>query len=156
MFPVGLSRYLGLNSGRSVSINVNKTKKHFSRNIDAARMFPQCFSVSHTGNGKHCFQCKFLFQDANYAYATRQGILAKIRACEHSRKNFASTSKRVLILFLWAIRAKAKFCEHLQIGWDHSIPLQWEFKSTTLPLFSPTVSQGCSKALFFVTGWKRK
>ena len=25
----------------------------------------------------------FCFQNANYAYATRQGILTKIRACEH-------------------------------------------------------------------------
>ena len=53
--------YLGLNSGRSVSINVSKTRKHFS-------------SVS------------FCFQDANYAYATRQGILTKVRACEHLQK----------------------------------------------------------------------
>ena len=28
----------------------------------------------------------FCFQDANYAYATRQGILTKIRACEHLQK----------------------------------------------------------------------
>ena len=34
--------YLGLNCGRSVSINVSKTRKHFSRNIHGARMFPQC------------------------------------------------------------------------------------------------------------------
>ena len=70
MFRVGLPCYLGLNSGRSVSMNVNKTRKHFSRNIHGAHvspMFPsfpcetQCFSVS------------FCFQDINYAYATRQG-----------------------------------------------------------------------------------
>ena len=29
---------------------------------------------------------RFCFQDANYAYATRQGILTKIRACEHLQK----------------------------------------------------------------------
>ena len=46
-----LSRWLlGLNSGRSVSINVNKTRKHFSRNIHSMRMFSQCFQVYHTGN----------------------------------------------------------------------------------------------------------
>ena len=28
----------------------------------------------------------FYFQDANYAFATRQGILTKIRACEHLQK----------------------------------------------------------------------
>ena len=28
----------------------------------------------------------FCFQDANYAYATQQGILTKIRACEHLQK----------------------------------------------------------------------
>ena len=51
--------YLGLNSGRSVSINVSKTRKHFSRNIHGARMFPQCsqFPVRET----LCFQCQFLF-----------------------------------------------------------------------------------------------
>ena len=28
----------------------------------------------------------FYFRDANYAYATRQGVLTKIRACEHLEK----------------------------------------------------------------------
>ena len=78
MFQTGLPRYLGLNSGRSVSINVNKMRKHFSRNIHGADMFPQCFPVSHTRN-----IVRFCIQDANYACATRQGILTKIRACEH-------------------------------------------------------------------------
>ena len=41
MFQVVLPCYLGLNSGRPVSINVNKTRKHFSRTIHGARMFPQ-------------------------------------------------------------------------------------------------------------------
>ena len=36
-------------SGRPVSINVNKTRKHFSRNIHGVHMFPQCFPVSHKG-----------------------------------------------------------------------------------------------------------
>ena len=84
MFQVGLPCYPGLNSGRSVSINVNKTRKHFSRNIHGARMFPQCFPVSHTGN--IVSSVSFCLQDANYAYATRQGILKKIRACEHLQK----------------------------------------------------------------------
>ena len=86
MFQVGLpSRcYLGLNSGRSVSINVNKMRKHFSRNIHGARMFLQCFPVSHTGN--IVSSVSFCIQDANYACATRQGILTKIRACEHLQK----------------------------------------------------------------------
>ena len=38
---------------RPVSFNkrqCNKTSKHFSRNIHGARMFPQCFPVSHAGN----------------------------------------------------------------------------------------------------------
>ena len=100
MFQVGLPFYLGLNSGRSVSINVNKTRKHFSRNIHGARMFPQCFLVSPTGN--IVSMVSFCSQHANYAYATRQGILTKFRACEHlsnfceqseQRPNFASTFK---------------------------------------------------------------
>ena len=74
MFYVGLPCYLELNSGQSVSINVNKTRKYFSRNIHAygARMFPQCLPVSHAGNIDS--SVSFCFQDANYAYATRQGI----------------------------------------------------------------------------------
>ena len=84
MFQVGLPCYLRLNSGWSVSINVNKTRKHFSRNIHGAWMFPQCFPVSHTGN--IVSMVSFCFQHANYAYATRQGSLTKIRACEHLQK----------------------------------------------------------------------
>ena len=47
-------------------------------------MFLQCFPVSHTGN--IVSRVSFCFQDANYAYGTRQGILTKIRACEHLQK----------------------------------------------------------------------
>ena len=81
MFQVGLPYYLGLNSSRSVPINVNKTRKHFSRNIHGARMFPQYFSVSHTEN--IVVSVSFCFCDANYAYATRQGSLTKILVCEY-------------------------------------------------------------------------
>ena len=84
MFQVGLPCYMGLNSGRSaVSINV-KTRKHFSRTIHGTLMFPQCYTISHTGN--IVSSGIFYFQDANYPYATRQGILMKIRACEHLQK----------------------------------------------------------------------
>ena len=106
MFQVGLPYYLELNSGRSVSINVNKTRKHFSRNIHGAGMFPQCFPV-HTGN--IVSMASFCFQHANYAYATRPGILTKIRACgnlqkfcEHEQAStyliFASNSSKGQIL----------------------------------------------------------
>ena len=46
---------------------------------DVSPMFPV-----HTGN--IVFSATFCFQHANYAYATRQGILTKIRACEHLQK----------------------------------------------------------------------
>ena len=60
--------------------------------------------------GKHCFQwISFCFQDANYGYATRQGIWTKIRAseqlekfCEHEQAgthlSFASNSSKGQIL----------------------------------------------------------
>ena len=83
MFRIGLPGYLGLNSGRSVSININKTRKHFSRS-HGAHMLPQCFPVSHTEN--IVSSVSFCFQDASYAYNRRQGILTKIRACEHLHK----------------------------------------------------------------------
>ena len=49
-----------------------------------------CFpSVSQFPIREHRFQCqRFCFQDANYAHATRQGILTKIRACEHLQTKF--------------------------------------------------------------------
>ena len=120
MFQVGLPSYLGLNSGMLVSINVQQNEDAFSQKhswrMHVSPMFPS-FPY-----GKHCFQCQFCFQDANYAYATCQGILTKMRACEHLQK-FCEHEQASTHLFLRAIRAKAKFCEHFQIGWDHSIPL---------------------------------
>ena len=121
MFQVGLPCHLGLTSGRSVSINVNKTRKRFSRNINGARMFPQCFPVSHAGN---CFQCQFLFPRYKLCFLYTAGNFNENldRACQQL-KHFASTSKQALILFYRAIRAKAKFCEHFQIGWTISLLL---------------------------------
>ena len=82
-------------------------------------MFPQCFSDFPTGNIVSAVSC--CYQDANYAYATRQEILAEamISNCKH----FESTSKRALVLFLRANWSKAKFREQFQIEWDYSIPL---------------------------------
>ena len=71
-------------TGRSVSVNVNETRKHFSRNIYGARMFPQFLPVCPTGN--IVSSVKFCFQDAKYAYATRQGILTKIWAWKQLQK----------------------------------------------------------------------
>ena len=79
---------------RPVSFNKPSTKRDFSRNIYGSRRFSQCFPVSHTRNivssslqpniVPSSLQGQFLFSlNANYAYATRQGILTKIRACEH-------------------------------------------------------------------------
>ena len=88
MFYVGLPRYLGLNSGQSVSINVNRTRKYFSRNIHGPRMFLQCFPVSHVG--KIVSSVSFCFQYTNYAYTTWQGIYT----CEQfeQRPNFRALS----------------------------------------------------------------
>ena len=58
----------------------------FPKTFMARACFPMFPSFQH---GKYIFQCQyFCFRDANlYAYATRQGILTKIRACEH-QQNF--------------------------------------------------------------------
>ena len=67
----------------------------------------------------------FCFQDANYAYATRQGILTKIWACEQLQKFGAHKQASTYLIFagnsskgqiLWAVSN--------YIQWDHSIPLQ--------------------------------
>ena len=50
--------------------------------------------------GKHCLQCqRFCFQDAYYAYATRQGILTKIRACEHLQKFCEHEQASIHVIF---------------------------------------------------------
>ena len=120
-FRVALPYCLGLNTGRSVSINVNKTRKHFSRNIYNVRMFPQCFPVLRAGN--IVSSVSFCFQDANHAYAIRQGILTKIRAWKQLQK-FCKRQQASTHLILRAIRAKTKFCAHFEIEWDHSILLK--------------------------------
>ena len=97
-----------------VSKKDNKTRKHLSRNIHAARMLPQCFPVSHTGNilssVSFCFQeffprCKLClrYTGGNFNENTNMRAVVKIlreRASEHAsisceqflqRPNFAST-----------------------------------------------------------------
>ena len=107
-FQEGLPCYVGLNLVRSVSINLNKKGSIFSRTLWRAHVSPMFLSIPY---GKKCFQCKFLF--------------SRCKLClRYTAGNFnENPSKRALIEFLRAIRAKAKFCEHFQIGWDHSIPL---------------------------------
>ena len=122
MFQVGLPFYLGLNSGRSVLIKLDKTRKHFPEKFVARACFPNVRSF-HTGN--IVSSVSFCFQDANYACATEQGTLTKIRACEHLQ-NFCEHEQASTNLILRAIRAKAKFCEHFRIGWDHSTPLIYD------------------------------
>ena len=102
------AKCFSLNSGRSVSINVNKRREYFSRNIHGARMFP---SFQH---GKYCFQCQFLFSRCKLCLRYTTGNfnenpsmrapakLSRARASEHTsnlceqfeqRPNFASTTK---------------------------------------------------------------
>ena len=110
MFQVELPCFRGLNSGRSVSTNVNKRKKHFSWNNNGARMFTKFVEET----GKHCLQCQFLFPRCKLCLRCTAGnfnenpimqALAKFlraRASEHSshfceqfeqKPNFASTFK---------------------------------------------------------------
>ena len=84
MFQVELPCYLRLNSGRSVSANVNKTRNHFLRNIHGARMFPQCSPISHMGNIVSSVSA-FVFK-MQIMLTLQKGILTKIRACEHLQK----------------------------------------------------------------------
>ena len=55
------------------------------------------FPVSHTGN--IVSSVSFCFQDANYAYATWQGILRKIRACEHLQNFCEHEQASTLLIF---------------------------------------------------------
>ena len=117
MFQVGLPCFLGLNSGRLVSTNFNKTRKQFSRSIHGAWMLPS-FPY-----GNHCFQCQFLFSRCKLCFRYTTGNFnenpsmralenfLRARASEHS-SNFCE---------------QFELCEHFQIGWDSSIPLAYIF-----------------------------
>ena len=105
MFQIGLPYYPRLNSSRSVSIKCRQNEKAFSRKIGLAyylrlnsswsvsikcwqneqAFFPKYSRCMHV-SWNIVSSVSFCFQDANYAYATQQGILTKIRACEHLQK----------------------------------------------------------------------
>ena len=145
LFQVGLLCYLGLNSGRPVSINVNKTRKHFSRNIHGVRMFLQCSPVSHMGNTVS--SVSFCFQDANCPYASRQGILTKIRACEHLQK--ASNSSKGKILWAWPSKQfeqRANFASSFKL--DGTI---WYPYITNVTLFGYFVKPMLRYLFFFLS-----
>ena len=118
MLHAGLPRYLGLTSGRSVSIKVNKTRKHFFRNTHGACMFPR---------GKHLFSVFVSkMQTMNFNQNPSMRAFAKIlraRASEHSsnfyekfeqRPSFASTTPSREFIFIPLLRStgqqKARCC----------------------------------------------
>ena len=74
--------------------------------------------------GKHCFQCLYL--------------VLRCKLClRYTAGNFnENPGMRALakILRARAIRAKTKFCEHFQIGWDHSISLNVPFADVIVSL----------------------
>ena len=93
MFQVGLSREGGgggvtlLPETELMPISFNKRQQNeeafFQKHSWRVHVSLKFSSFPY---GKQCFQCQFSFQDSNYAYATLQGILTKIRACEHLQK----------------------------------------------------------------------
>ena len=107
MFQVGLLCYMRLNSGRSVSIDVNKTRKPFPETFRARACF---LDVSHFPIRENCFQCQFLFHRRKLYLPYTPGSLNE-------------NPSMPAVAILRAIRAKATFCEHFQFGWGHSIPL---------------------------------
>ena len=65
----------------------NKRGSIFPETFTARPCFPYFSQFPSFPYRKHCFQCHvFSFQDANHAYATLEGILTKIRACENLQK----------------------------------------------------------------------
>ena len=139
MFQVGLPCYLGLNSGRSVSINVKKTRKQFSRNNHGARMFPQCSKVSHKGN--IVSSASFCFQDANYAYTTQQGILTQIQACEHLQKFCEYEQASTHLIFCEQFEQRPNFPSTFKLDGIIRYPSNWcenmlEYLSLTIICFS--------------------
>ena len=112
MFQVGLPCHLGLYASWLVSINVDKTRRHFAETFMALACFP---NVSESRIQETLFPVS-IFVFKMQIMLTLHGR-EFYRNSEHAStcKNFANTSKR-------AIRAKAKFCEHFQIGWTIQYP----------------------------------
>ena len=88
-------------------VSFNKSLQNEEAFFPETFMARACFQVSQTGN--IVSSVRFLFQDADYTYATQQGILTKIRPCEHLQKFckheqasthliFASNSNKGIIL----------------------------------------------------------
>ena len=81
-------------------------------------MFAQCFPVSHTGN--IVCSVSFCFQDANYAYDFNENpsmrALAKILRARASELSFN---------FCDQFEQRPNFASTVQIGLDHSIPLNF-------------------------------
>ena len=128
MFQGGLLYYLRLTSGQSgrwcrssMKRPEKKNEKTFSRNIHMRSHIPD---VLGPGFGKLVSIVNLCFLGVNYASATRQRILTKIRACEQFQK--ICTSQWTHVQYLRAIRETAKFCEHFQLNrtifLDFSIP----------------------------------
>ena len=96
-------------------VSFNKSEQNeeafFSKNIHRARMFPQCFAVFHTGN--IVSSVRFLFQDADYTYATWQGILTKIRACEHLQTFCEHEQASTRLIFARSNSSKGKILRAL-------------------------------------------
>ena len=97
---------------RPVSFNKPQERKEafFQAHSWSAHVFAMLPSFPH---GKHCFQ------DANYAYATLQGILTKIRVCEHLQKFCEHEQASTHVIFA-SNSSKGQILRALS---DHSIAL---------------------------------
>ena len=76
--------------------------------VERVYIFPHLYGWVLT-HGTHCFQRQFLFPRCKLCSRYFNKKPKHASSCNH----FASTSKRAHIYILRAIRAKAKFCEHL-------------------------------------------
>ena len=91
---------------RSVSINVDKTRKHFPQKFMERACFPNARSFPY---GKHCFQCQSLFSRCKLCLGYTAGnfnenpsMRALAKFCDHEQASthliFASNSSKGQIL----------------------------------------------------------
>ena len=84
-------------------------------------MFLQFFAVFYTGN--IVSSVSFCFQDENYACATRQGSLTKIRACEHFQKFLRARASEHSSNFCEQFGQRPNFASTFELDSDHSTRL---------------------------------
>ena len=78
----------------------------------------------------------FCFQDANFAYATQQGILTKIRACEHLQKFCEHEQASTRLIFFEQFEQRPNFASTFKLNGTIPYPYDDEHDARLKQVFN--------------------